>query len=66
MILMPKSLIMPGCYLTSPAKPRGILKLKDLAKFLDPWHKFDKHAKKIFQFLKIKCLFLNIDIEFLF
>lgn len=58
---MPKSLIISNSCPIFLVKSGETLKLKDLVKFLEHQYNIDKHANKIFKYLKMNCLPLDID-----
>lgn len=55
---------MSNCYRALLAKSGDRLKFENLTHFLEPWHRFDKYANKIFYFLKTNCFPLDLDVKF--
>ena len=49
---MPESLVMPDYCLVALVKSEGLLNIKELIEFLEPWYAVSKHAQEIFHCLE--------------
>lgn len=58
---MPKSLVMPNCYLVTLVKSVKLLNITELIEFLKPWYGIFKYVQEIFYYLEKNCSLPNLE-----